>query len=737
MKKLVTIALLMLLTAGVSFAQYSSIWEKSKLSNTLPSYFGSNNTERGFAYGKVGGNSRVYVVTRKSGNKVAILNAATGDSVGALSTPDTVIKGGNFPLNDIEVSEDGIIFGANMSVGAKAPSTSADTLFKVYKWTAENVIPVKVIEYNTKGAAAIRLGDKITVTGKASDNTLAIWAVQASGTKVVKFTTADNGATFTPSEITLSTAVGGSASIAPIGDGSTGFYINSGGNSAVQCNAAGTTVGTINGNLISTGSNAIRYFEIAGKKYIVTYNYGSGNENLRIVDVTDGAKNATKVYTTKALYSVANIGGTGDVAVKLNGTTANVFVLGTNNGMAAYRFFAPLTLAEARADANGADFLPDLKGDTVYVKGIVYTPSINKSGFSSYYISDGTAGIQLFSDKKTFNLSKGDSISVIGYIDYYYGMTEIVPIDTVTNGAVKLLKSGAVQPTPVELTLAQIKTEGEKYESSLVTVKNMSLASGTWPVAGKAASLKVTDGKDTLILYINKYTDLSQNTAPTFPQDITGMVTQNTSNPSNTGYQIYPRTIADFTAANLPVELTSFEAAVSSNNVNLKWATSTETNNSGFEVYRNGVKVAFVKGNGTTSEKKSYSYTDKNLSTGKYAYKLVQIDLDGTKKSVASTEANVNSLPTCYAMDQNYPNPFNPATTIKFALPADAKVTLKIFNVLGQQVAQLVNGNLSAGKHDVKFDASKLNSGIYIYSISAKAADGSQFSNTKKMMLLK
>ena len=85
-----------------------------------------------------------------------------------------------------------------------------------------------------------------------------------------------------------------------------------------------------------------------------------------------------------------------------------------------------------------------------------------------------------------------------------------------------------------------------------------------------------------------------------------------------------------------------------------------------------------------------------------------------------------------YSLNQNYPNPFNPTTTINFSLPVDGNVVLKVYNVLGKEVATLVNGFEKAGGKEVSFDASSLPSGMYIYSIKS-----GNFSASKKMMLLK
>ena len=193
----------------------------------------------------------------------------------------------------------------------------------------------------------------------------------------------------------------------------------------------------------------------------------------------------------------------------------------------------------------------------------------------------------------------------------------------------------------------------------------------------------------------------------------------------------------------LPVELSSFSASVNSNNVSLNWKTATEVNNNGFEVERESQesqkseaggqweKVGFVQGHGNSNSPKEYSFTDKNLTGGtKFVYRLKQIDNDG--KYQYSKEVEVEVVPTVYEFTQNYPNPFNPATEIKFNLPEASRVTLSVYNIIGQQVASLVNGIKEAGFHSVKFDGSSLPSGTYIYRLQTN-----NFVQTKKMVLLK
>ncbi|NCS87585.1 MAG: hypothetical protein CO127_06240 [Ignavibacteria bacterium CG_4_9_14_3_um_filter_36_18] len=194
----------------------------------------------------------------------------------------------------------------------------------------------------------------------------------------------------------------------------------------------------------------------------------------------------------------------------------------------------------------------------------------------------------------------------------------------------------------------------------------------------------------------------------------------------------------------VPVELASFTVEQVKNEAVLRWTSATETNNSGFEIEKAIISAdknikqfqsaGFVKGNGTTTETVSYSFTDKNLNVGRYVYRLKQIDLDGTMEYSPEVEVEITA-PDVFALYQNYPNPFNPSTTIEFSLPVKADVNLSIYNTLGELVTSLNAGLMEAGYHQIKFDASRYTSGTYIYRI--KVNGGKLFSESKKMLLLK
>ena len=186
----------------------------------------------------------------------------------------------------------------------------------------------------------------------------------------------------------------------------------------------------------------------------------------------------------------------------------------------------------------------------------------------------------------------------------------------------------------------------------------------------------------------------------------------------------------------LPVELASFSASVADDGVQIKWHTETEVNNYGFEVLRSTKesdwqKIGFVDGNGNSNSSKYYSFKDNDIHSGKYSYRLKQIDNDGKFEFSKTVEIEIGKVGN-YHLSQNYPNPFNPITKIDFTIPAKQNVSLNVYNSLGEQVAELINDEKNAGDYSVTFDATNLESGVYFYRLET-----SEFVKSNKMILLK
>jgi hypothetical protein len=194
----------------------------------------------------------------------------------------------------------------------------------------------------------------------------------------------------------------------------------------------------------------------------------------------------------------------------------------------------------------------------------------------------------------------------------------------------------------------------------------------------------------------------------------------------------------------LPVELTSFNAVCRDKVVELKWRTATEVNNYGFNIERwetgNGksetwVKIGFVQGYGNSNSPKEYIFADLTPPSGKIQYRLKQIDFDGQFEYSGIVEVIIES-PTQFSLQQNYPNPFNPVTTIKYSIPSVGTgfslSILKVYDILGSEVATLVNEKQSAGNYEVQFDGSKLASGVYFYKLN-----NGNHSLVRKLLILK
>ena len=197
----------------------------------------------------------------------------------------------------------------------------------------------------------------------------------------------------------------------------------------------------------------------------------------------------------------------------------------------------------------------------------------------------------------------------------------------------------------------------------------------------------------------------------------------------------------------LPVALTSFTGLTAGRNVTLTWTTAQEINNKGFDIERkyltkNGYSdwsaVGFIEGNGTTNFQHNYKYTDNKLDAGKYMYRLKQIDYNGNYEYFNLNSPSEITIinPIIFDISQNYPNPSNPISKIDYQLPSTGKVTIKVYNINGQEVASLVDETKEAGFYTTEFNGSNLSSGVYFYRIIT-SIDGQKYNKTMKMILVK
>ncbi len=186
-----------------------------------------------------------------------------------------------------------------------------------------------------------------------------------------------------------------------------------------------------------------------------------------------------------------------------------------------------------------------------------------------------------------------------------------------------------------------------------------------------------------------------------------------------------------------PVEYGAFAAVAGDRSAEINWSTASERDIDFFRLLRDGVQVCTMEGTNTSSGA-NYSYRDENLQNGRtYCYTLEVVNVNGSVDSWP-TETNVTPSPNAvaiseYALHQNYPNPFNPITNIVYDLVEENHVLLTVYDVMGREVARIVDGTVSAGRHTAFFDASRLSSGVYFYTVKI----GDDFSATKKMLLVR
>ncbi|MEO8513344.1 MAG: T9SS type A sorting domain-containing protein [Ignavibacteria bacterium] len=197
----------------------------------------------------------------------------------------------------------------------------------------------------------------------------------------------------------------------------------------------------------------------------------------------------------------------------------------------------------------------------------------------------------------------------------------------------------------------------------------------------------------------------------------------------------------------LPVTMNSFDLQSRSRSVVLNWSTSSEINNSGFDIERglstgsgisNWQKIGFIQGKGTTSQPEAYTFEDKELNAGQYYYRLKQIDYNGNfEYFIPSGNPLVNiSKPAEFMIKQNYPNPSNPISKIDYQVPFDGNINLTVYDITGKTVIELVNGFQKADYYSVTFDGSTFASGIYFYRITGNSSE-EKFTNTLKMIIVK
>jgi len=717
-----------------------AIWPMSwRIKAENADWFGTNNEVRSVAYNPV--TRHLYIASRHGGTYIKILDPLNGRVIKDLNNAG--ISGGIYYINMITATDDGQIFVGNLSISG--------VNFKLYHWTNEDAAPLLVFD----GALDGRVGDALACAGTGRD--VEVYASGQDNKKIFVFSATDSSDFVHNGDITLPENSAARYGIAPV-NGKDYFFISSPGKPIRYIKRDGTVLYTFNTSEVS-GASARFYevptlAEISRKFLIIASGYTPGTSVVELFG-EDGDNLCSyweKVPNRTPLYANnANANTAAQAVYELENN--QIIELTTNNGLSAYSFrniepyagipmaelefstyqldfgdvlfpsdpvtktfwltnigtaplritrilhnepifttsvVTPLTLniddtlkvtvtctpaspglfedalsfvtdigdfevdlsinlksslcipiAEARIDADG-DFNADLKGQTVTVCGTITTPNYRPAG-SQYWMQDETGGINLYAASIVKDLKIGDNVMVKGKIDQYRGLVEIVPAAA---DDIEILGAGE------QLTALPVEKSGlnEVNESVLAEVFRYRLVDASkWPAAGKYANCLITNGRDTINVYIAAATDMPGQLAPAGWFNLIGVIDQfTTSTPADGGYELRPRSMADFL-----------------------------------------------------------------IITGADAW-------------------NQQEVPETFALKQNHPNPFNPTTRIVFDAPEPVEVKIKIYDLLGKEVAVVYEGKVEAGHHAYTFSGDQLPSGIYFYRV-----ESAKFVDMKKMTLLK
>ncbi len=522
---------------GMANEYWPLVWRQTA-DTTL--WHGTNNMVRTLVYNKA--THHLMSVSRVGGSFVKVLDPKNGKVVKDLD--NTGIGGGTYHINMMAVTDDGQIFAGNLAL--------AGTNYKLYYWKNEDAAPVMIFDGLLEG----RTGDALGVSGQG--NLVTVYVSGSDNTKIFTIQTTD-GVTFSRgADIPLPEKSAARYAISPVDNDY--LFVEGVGTQVRYLKKDGTVLKAFDRTLL--GGTTCTYFEVVNTE----------ENTRRFIAACDGFSPGTRVVellgaagdslcssfnilpaNTPKYSTVANINATGQIAY--DRVRNNLVELVTNNGISAYSFanvvpnpkaYTVITpIAEVKVDANG-DFKPDTEGQTFTIQGVVTTINYNTGNSSSYYLQDDQGwGINFYSSKINYNLIMGDFVQITGSIMYYNGLTEISASDS---GAVQVLGHTMV---PAPLDIMSGAEMNERTEGSLVRLTGYYLTNpASWPAAGKNATLKFARGADTVLVFIDKETDIDGSPAPQGYYVLTGVIDQFTSSvPPDDKYEIRPRALTDLTQA--------------------------------------------------------------------------------------------------------------------------------------------------------------------------------------------
>ncbi|MBW6457787.1 MAG: family 10 glycosylhydrolase [FCB group bacterium] len=321
-----------------------TVWAYASLTDSLPVFFPDAGEVSGLAVGTVNGSPLMLLVASSSTfAAVTVMDPANGELLD-MTLDLSGIEGGAHLLRDIGITEDGVIYASNCALPGED--------FKIYQWTDYAQPPVCVYRADQ---IAYRVGDHITVSGRLDDGSVKLYAPGSETKRMLKLEWNSVSQCFESEQINLMRTNKGSASMALIPD-SDDFYINSTGEYLIRYSSAGMLRSWMSGNThLPVNANATVNFSYGGKHFIAAY--CADTESAHMVEISDGLKDARRAGSTYRLGIRENPGAVGDLELADNGDgTFNLYVLGSNNGLGAYRFDAASAMVNIAAAPDAMHF---------------------------------------------------------------------------------------------------------------------------------------------------------------------------------------------------------------------------------------------------------------------------------------------------------------------------------------------------------------------------------------------
>jgi hypothetical protein len=772
--------------------QFTTEWEMSENEGNRPTYVSTGDyTARGLAYGMVDdgdGNmvERIFIASNENGPyRIYVVNPSDGALLDSLDVSGIKEDGFRF-LNDVGVSEDGLIIACNAARGDFGLAQP----FHCYRWDDLTAAPTQIID----GAAMEeRVGSNISVTGAASDNSLLIHTAAVAsnndlGDALYRFSTDDNGSSFMTDTL-FTSAEGATPNVedaypAPGG----GYYHTWVNEPAQQYDASENETGQIPTG-VADSLVSLTIFEAEGETFLAgaKNHYAGGtpqgaDSRVRVANITNGADNATMYGQTSDLGDTEQFQGNGDVDVRVNDdATATFFFLSTNNGIAAF------TTNQGPLASDPGPITVDGQTDDAKYRPLGTSPADQPADSPTPAFTGGVVGLNAYAGPDSLYVAlegkfrNGQGDGTFRDMLLFVNSSNVDGVDAGT-----LLPAGSAGDSPfgyVDSTRMDMETDfGVRVTGGNSAVGYVSIADYAGYVAGDSTSDgKVMDDYEGSVDDVGSpttggayggvyaYDDTSDigtvdgtgwemaiphsalgtSSADKFQffavyGDVEGDTLSATLVPDD-GETTFYRNDEDWTAVagmqatgsrTIPVELASFDARRDGQKAVLSWKTASETNNAGFAVQHaigsgDFEQVGWVEGAGTTTEAQTYQFVAEDLSAGTHRFRLKQEDLDGSTSLSEVVEVDVRPDGPV-AIQKVAPNPVTGTATLRFTMRESGSVTVGLYDVLGRQVKTLHEGRVTGGQpQQVTLDASTVSSGVYFLRVK-----GEGFTKTRRLTVV-